>query len=89
MNKRAKRQALVNSLRQITPEMRDDLRSWKTWGISESKRPDFVKGFTQCWLGEHGERLAEGSNMPERPEGRSHAGLPHHGIVSVQADLEG
>jgi hypothetical protein len=38
----AKRQALVDSLRRITPEMREQLRGLKEWGISESERTDFV-----------------------------------------------
>ncbi len=37
-----KRQALVEALRHPTRDMRQQLKSLKDWGISESKRPDFV-----------------------------------------------
>ena len=42
MNEASKRQALVDSLKRITPEMRSYLASQKTWGKDELKRPDFV-----------------------------------------------
>ena len=40
--KEAKRQALVDALRDLTPEMLDGLSSWKRWGKAEARRPDFV-----------------------------------------------
>jgi thermostable 8-oxoguanine DNA glycosylase len=42
LNREAKRENLVYSLRHITPEMREHLRSLKEWGTEESKRSDFV-----------------------------------------------
>lgn len=45
MGEESRRQVLVDSLRHTTPEMQDGLSSWKEWGISESKRPDFVWHF--------------------------------------------
>ncbi len=42
MGKDSKRQALVDALRDITPEMQDGLSSWKKWGEAQAKRPDFV-----------------------------------------------
>lgn len=37
-----RRQALVDALRHPRSEMHEELRRLKKWGISESKRPDFV-----------------------------------------------
>lgn len=42
MHKELKRQALVDSLKHITPEMQRQLKDLRRWGISESKRSDFV-----------------------------------------------
>jgi len=42
LNQEAKRQALVDSLKHITPEMRRYLSSQKRWGKGELERPDFV-----------------------------------------------
>jgi hypothetical protein len=42
MAKDAKRAALVNSLKRITPEMRDHLSNQKRRGKEELERPDFV-----------------------------------------------
>jgi hypothetical protein len=42
MDNEAKRQALVDSLKHITPEMRERLRDLKREGEAELKRPDFV-----------------------------------------------
>lgn len=42
MDKEAKRQALVESLKHITPEMQEKLEGLKRWGEEKLKRPDFV-----------------------------------------------
>lgn len=42
MNERSERQTLVNSLKQITPEMQEQLENLKEWGTSELERSDFV-----------------------------------------------
>lgn len=42
MGKEAKRQALVDALRDITPEMQNKLSNLQRWGKAEAKRPDFV-----------------------------------------------
>jgi len=42
MNECSKRQALVDSLKRITPEMRSYLSNQKRWGKDELERPDFV-----------------------------------------------
>jgi hypothetical protein len=42
LNQEAKRQALVDSLKHITPEMRKYLSNQKEWGKDELERPDFV-----------------------------------------------
>src|SRR5215204_4182285 len=42
LNQEAKRQALVDSLKHITPEMRRYLSDLKRWGKEELERPDFV-----------------------------------------------
>ncbi len=42
MNEESKRQAIVDSLKHITPEMWEQLRGQKERGIGESKRHDFV-----------------------------------------------
>ncbi len=42
MNREAKRQALIESLKCITPEMREHLGNLKKWGKAELERPDFV-----------------------------------------------
>jgi hypothetical protein len=41
-NQEAKRQALVDSLKHVTPEMRRYLSNQKRWGKDELERPDFV-----------------------------------------------
>jgi hypothetical protein len=42
LNQEAKRQALVDSLKHITPEMRKYLSNQKEWGKDELERSDFV-----------------------------------------------
>lgn len=42
MNKDSKRQALVDALRDRTPEMKDELSHLQKWSKAELKRPDFV-----------------------------------------------
>jgi hypothetical protein len=42
LNREAKRQALVDSLKHITPEMRERLAAMKEEGRREIERPDFV-----------------------------------------------
>jgi hypothetical protein len=42
VDKEAKRQALVDALKRITPEMRERLRDLKREGETELQRPDFV-----------------------------------------------
>jgi|SRR5215211_7400866 len=42
MDKESKRQALVETLKQITPEMRKTLAAMKEEGRREMERPDFV-----------------------------------------------
>jgi hypothetical protein len=61
VSEEAKRQALVDSLKQITPEMRKYLSNQKKWGKDELERPDFVwhillqsvatLGGTRSWYG--------------------------------------
>lgn len=42
MDKEAKRQALVDALKQITPEMQKKLEGLKKWGEEKLEQPDFV-----------------------------------------------
>ncbi len=42
MDKESKRQALVDSLKRITPEMQKKLEGLKRWGADKLEQPDFV-----------------------------------------------